>query len=264
MFGMARPANAVLALVALVLGTAVFALLAAVTAAVTRTVEMAQVTTLPVLIIPVALSGLRIPLATLPDPLRAPRPGDPASGDGAAHDAAGADNPGCSQRPADPAGHAARAAAVGRPGAAADTSSGTDAARADRNDRRRSSPRRRRGLRRGSHPGARARGLDRGRRMGCATLVPLGTAALRMTCQAGAVMAMRWQRSSPSGPGRFDFYHRASMYALLAAGPLLALLFAQDGQQVRIPAMAVFLLLSVAQAGVCVGLLRASLSPYPI
>ena len=52
-------------------------------------------------------------------------------------------------------------------------------------------------------------------------------------------MAMRWQRSGPSGPGRFDFYHRASMYALLAAGPLLALLFARDGQQVRIPAVAV-------------------------
>jgi two-component system, NarL family, sensor histidine kinase DesK len=75
-------------------------------------------------------------------------------------------------------------------------------------------------------------------------------------------MAMRWQRSGPSGPGRFDFYHRASMYALLAAGPLLALLFARDGQQVRIPAMAVFLLLSVAQAGVCVALLRASLPRY--
>jgi ABC-2 type transport system permease protein len=70
MFGMARPANAVLALVALVLGTAVFALLAAVTAAVTRTVEIAQVTTLPVLIIPFALSGLLVPLATLPEPLR--------------------------------------------------------------------------------------------------------------------------------------------------------------------------------------------------
>ena len=75
-------------------------------------------------------------------------------------------------------------------------------------------------------------------------------------------MAMRWQRSGPSGPGRFDFYHRASMYALLAAGPLLALLFARDGQQVRIPAVAVFLLLSVAQAGVCVALLRASLPRY--
>jgi two-component system sensor histidine kinase DesK len=75
-------------------------------------------------------------------------------------------------------------------------------------------------------------------------------------------MAMRWQRSGPSGPGRFDFYHRASMYALLAAGPVLALILARDGQQVRIPGMAVFLLLSVVQAGVCVALLRASLSRY--
>jgi ABC-2 type transport system permease protein len=45
-FGMAPPVNAVLALVALILGTAVFALLAAVSSAATRTVEMAQVTTL--------------------------------------------------------------------------------------------------------------------------------------------------------------------------------------------------------------------------
>jgi ABC-2 type transport system permease protein len=69
-FGVARPANAVLMLVALILGTAVFALLAAVTSAATRTVEMAQVTTLPVLTIPFAFSGLLFPLALLPEPLR--------------------------------------------------------------------------------------------------------------------------------------------------------------------------------------------------
>ncbi|HEY6277289.1 MAG TPA: ABC transporter permease [Streptosporangiaceae bacterium] len=69
-FGLAPPANPVLALVALVLGTAVFALLAAVSSAVTRTVEMAQVTTLPVLIVPFALSGLMFPLAMLPEPVR--------------------------------------------------------------------------------------------------------------------------------------------------------------------------------------------------
>jgi ABC-2 type transport system permease protein len=69
-FGMAPPANAVLALVALILGTAVFALLAAVSTVVTRTAELAQVTTLPVLMIPFALSGLLFPLATLPEPLR--------------------------------------------------------------------------------------------------------------------------------------------------------------------------------------------------
>lgn len=69
-FGLAPPANAVLMLVALILGTAVFAVLAAVSTAATRTVEMAQVTTLPVLTIPFALSGLLFPLAMLPEPLR--------------------------------------------------------------------------------------------------------------------------------------------------------------------------------------------------
>ena len=66
-FGLAPPVNAVLALI---VGTAVFALLAAVSAAATRTVEMAQVTTLPVLVIPFVLSGLLIPVAMLPGPLR--------------------------------------------------------------------------------------------------------------------------------------------------------------------------------------------------
>jgi ABC-2 type transport system permease protein len=64
------PANAVLMLVALILGTAVFALVAAVSSPATRTVEMAQVTTLPVLTIPFAFSGLLFPLALLPEPLR--------------------------------------------------------------------------------------------------------------------------------------------------------------------------------------------------
>jgi ABC-2 type transport system permease protein len=69
-FGLAPPANAVLAVLAVVLGSAVFVLLAAVSTAVTRSVEMAQITTLPVLIIPVAFSGLMFRLAMLPDPLR--------------------------------------------------------------------------------------------------------------------------------------------------------------------------------------------------
>ncbi len=69
-FGMDPPANAVLVLAALILGTLVFALLAAITSAVTRTVELAQVTTLPVLLIPLALSGLMFPLAGLPEQLR--------------------------------------------------------------------------------------------------------------------------------------------------------------------------------------------------
>jgi two-component system sensor histidine kinase DesK len=73
-------------------------------------------------------------------------------------------------------------------------------------------------------------------------------------------MWRRWNEQSSSG--RFDFYHRASMYALLAAVPLVALILAGGQRQARVPGLAVFLLLSVAQAGVCVALLRASLSRY--
>ena len=69
-FGMDPPASALLVLAALVLGTAVFVLLAAVTAAVTRTVELAQVTTLPVLMVSFVFSGLLFPLAGLHGPLR--------------------------------------------------------------------------------------------------------------------------------------------------------------------------------------------------
>jgi ABC-2 type transport system permease protein len=45
-------------------------LLAAVTAAVTRTVQLAQVTTMPALWLPLVFSGLLFPLAMLPEPLR--------------------------------------------------------------------------------------------------------------------------------------------------------------------------------------------------
>jgi ABC-2 type transport system permease protein len=69
-FGMAAPANIALVLAALLLGTAVFVLLAAVSTAVTRTVEMAQVTTLPVLLFSLVFSGLLFPLAMLGEPLR--------------------------------------------------------------------------------------------------------------------------------------------------------------------------------------------------
>jgi hypothetical protein len=54
----------------------------------------------------------------------------------------------------------------------------------------------------------------------------------------------------------------ASLYALLAAVPLLALPLAQAQQHVRVTGLAVFLLLSVAQAAACVALLHASLSFY--
>jgi len=68
--GLNPPANAALVPVALILGTAVFVLLAAVTAAVTRTVQLAQVTTMPALWLPLVFSGLLFPLAMLPGPLR--------------------------------------------------------------------------------------------------------------------------------------------------------------------------------------------------
>jgi two-component system, NarL family, sensor histidine kinase DesK len=73
-------------------------------------------------------------------------------------------------------------------------------------------------------------------------------------------MWRRWNEQSSSG--RFDFYHRASLYALLAAVPLVALVLAGGQRQARVPGLAVFLLLSAAQAGVCVALLHASLSRY--
>jgi len=73
-------------------------------------------------------------------------------------------------------------------------------------------------------------------------------------------MLLRWW-SGRSSPERFDFYTRASLYGLFAAGPLVALPLAGQ-KQVRVPGLIVFLLLYVAQAGVCIALLHASLSCY--
>ena len=73
-------------------------------------------------------------------------------------------------------------------------------------------------------------------------------------------MLLRWW-SGRSSPERFDFYTRASLYGLFAAGPLVALPLAGQ-KQVRVPGLIVFLLLYVAQAGVCVALLHAGLSCY--
>jgi ABC-2 type transport system permease protein len=64
--GLVLPATAVLALAGLLLGTAVFALLAVVTSAVTRSAELAQVTTLPALLISFVFSGLLFPLSAAP------------------------------------------------------------------------------------------------------------------------------------------------------------------------------------------------------
>jgi ABC-2 type transport system permease protein len=69
-FGMGLPTNPVLVLAAIVLGTAVFVLLAVASTALTRNVEMAQLTTTPVLIAPLALSGLLFPVDLLPEPLQ--------------------------------------------------------------------------------------------------------------------------------------------------------------------------------------------------
>ena len=136
-FGLDAPANVALILAAVVLGTAVFALLAAVSTAVTRTVELAQVTTLPVLLLPLVFSGLLFPLSGLREPLR-------------------------SVAQALPLTPVVELMRLGLTGTAAGWSS----------------PRPGGELRRGGRSGAGARGLDRGGRLGGATLVPLGTAAL--------------------------------------------------------------------------------------
>lgn len=69
-FDMGLPTNPAVVLAAVVLGTAVFVLLAAASTALTRNVEMAQLTTTPVLLAPLALSGLLFPVDLLPEPLQ--------------------------------------------------------------------------------------------------------------------------------------------------------------------------------------------------
>jgi len=68
--GLHAPTNPVLVLAAIILGTAVFVPMAVVTTAITRTVEMAGVTTLPGYLLPLALSGLMLPLDRFPEPLQ--------------------------------------------------------------------------------------------------------------------------------------------------------------------------------------------------
>jgi ABC-2 type transport system permease protein len=60
------PVNPLLVVLAVVAGSVVFPLLAALSSAVTRTVEMAQVTTAPLLIVPLLLSGLFLPIPDMP------------------------------------------------------------------------------------------------------------------------------------------------------------------------------------------------------
>ena len=72
-----------------------------------------------------------------------------------------------------------------------------------------------------------------------------------------------WRRRNERGSlGWFEFRTRASVYVLLAAVPVLAVVLAAGQRQVRVPGLAVFLLLSVAQAGVCIALLHAGLGRY--
>jgi two-component system sensor histidine kinase DesK len=72
-----------------------------------------------------------------------------------------------------------------------------------------------------------------------------------------------WQRWNERGsPGRFELWTKASVYLLLATVPVLAVMLAAGQHQVRVPGLAVFLLLSGAQAGVCIALLHAGLGRY--
>ena len=67
-WGWPLPVNPALVMAAVLLGTVVFVLLAAASTAMTRTVEMAQLSTLPVVLISMVLGGL-FPPDMLPGPL---------------------------------------------------------------------------------------------------------------------------------------------------------------------------------------------------
>jgi ABC-2 type transport system permease protein len=70
-FGLRMPTNPALVVAAIMLGTAVFGLLASVSTVLTRTVEMAQVITMPVLLAWLLLRGLMFPLMEYPSRWRA-------------------------------------------------------------------------------------------------------------------------------------------------------------------------------------------------
>ncbi|NED98589.1 ABC transporter permease [Phytoactinopolyspora halotolerans] len=63
------PVNPILVVVGVLGGAAVFVLLAAASTAFTRTVESAQVSTLPLVLVSMVLSGMMVPLDTYPDML---------------------------------------------------------------------------------------------------------------------------------------------------------------------------------------------------
>lgn len=69
--GMDAPVNVALVLLGFAAGALVFVLLAGVSTAFTRNVEMAQLSTMPVLLVCMVLSGMVAPLHTLPEPVEA-------------------------------------------------------------------------------------------------------------------------------------------------------------------------------------------------
>jgi ABC-2 type transport system permease protein len=71
LYRLPAPVNVVLVITGVVAGTVVCVLLAAVSTAFTRTVELAQVTTLPVLLVCMLGSGALIPLEAMPEAVRA-------------------------------------------------------------------------------------------------------------------------------------------------------------------------------------------------
>ena len=71
-----------------------------------------------------------------------------------------------------------------------------------------------------------------------------------------------WRRwNELSGPERYEFWARAGLYLPFAVALLFDLSLAR-AQQVRVPGLAVFLLLSAGQAGACAVLMHASVSRY--
>lgn len=69
LLGLGTPVNPVLIVVAVIGGATVFVLLAAASTAFTKNVEMAQISTLPVVIVSMLMSGMMIPLDVFPDAL---------------------------------------------------------------------------------------------------------------------------------------------------------------------------------------------------
>ena len=71
-----------------------------------------------------------------------------------------------------------------------------------------------------------------------------------------------WRRwNELSGPERYEFWTRVGLYSPFAVALLFDLTLAR-AQQVRVPGLVVFLLLSAGQAGACAVLLHASVSRY--